>query len=255
MDINIIAAMEAAELVLERMSLEKGGRGGLLVNTASLAGVSFLSLSTSSLQVNCLCLSCQHYSSCIFGDSSVAGIAHGWKQDLHSYFASKHAVVSMTRTLGSDNVFKETGVKVHLHLFILRCNCFQYWELVPSNITYIAYQQCHQSSASLAIPLKSSPPPPAVQLSHLPSSCDLVHSGPVYLPLFCGHCNLKRQGRGKDKQGHAGEDLRHPHRGGGLRGIHAAGRELWQWCCCHRLQGDFFIIHSGTFKLPIMKDQ
>ena len=39
MDINIIAAMEAAELVLERMSLEKGGRGGLLVNTASLAGV------------------------------------------------------------------------------------------------------------------------------------------------------------------------------------------------------------------------
>ena len=159
MDINIIAAMEAAELVLERMSLEKGGRGGLLVNTASLAGVSFLSLSTSSLQVNCLCLSCQHYSSCIFGDSSVAGIAHGWKQDLHSYFASKHAVVSMTRTLGSDNVFKETGVKVHLHLFILRCNCFQYWELVPSNITYIPYQQCHQSSASLAIPLKSSPPP------------------------------------------------------------------------------------------------
>ena len=39
MDINIIAAMEAAELVLEKMSLEKGGSGGLLVNTASLAGV------------------------------------------------------------------------------------------------------------------------------------------------------------------------------------------------------------------------
>ena len=39
MDINIMAAMEAAELVLERMSLESGGRGGLLVNTASLAGV------------------------------------------------------------------------------------------------------------------------------------------------------------------------------------------------------------------------
>ena len=38
MDINIIAAMEAAELVLDRMSLENGGRGGLLVNTASLAG-------------------------------------------------------------------------------------------------------------------------------------------------------------------------------------------------------------------------
>merc|ERR1719204_964935 len=77
MDINIMAAMEAAELVLERMSLANGGKGGLLVNTASLAG-----------------------------------IVPGWVQNLHSYFASKHAVVSMTRTLGSANVFKETGVKV-----------------------------------------------------------------------------------------------------------------------------------------------
>jgi len=77
MDINIIAAMEAAELVLERMSLEKGGKGGLLVNTASLAG-----------------------------------ILHSRVKYLHSYFASKHAVVSMTRTLGSNETFKETGVKV-----------------------------------------------------------------------------------------------------------------------------------------------
>jgi len=77
MDINIMAAMEAAELVLDRMSLANGGKGGLLVNTASLAG-----------------------------------IVPGWVQNLHSYFASKHAVVSMTRTLGSANVFKETGVKV-----------------------------------------------------------------------------------------------------------------------------------------------
>ena len=38
MDINIMAAMEAAELVLDRMSLANGGKGGLLVNTASLAG-------------------------------------------------------------------------------------------------------------------------------------------------------------------------------------------------------------------------
>ena len=42
MDINIMAAMEAAELVLERMSLSNGGKGGLLVNTASLAGFSIL---------------------------------------------------------------------------------------------------------------------------------------------------------------------------------------------------------------------
>ena len=42
MDINIMAAMEATELVLERMSLANGGKGGLLVNTASLAGFSIL---------------------------------------------------------------------------------------------------------------------------------------------------------------------------------------------------------------------
>ena len=44
MDINIMAAMEAADLVLERMSLANGGKGGLLVNTASLAGFSILLL-------------------------------------------------------------------------------------------------------------------------------------------------------------------------------------------------------------------
>ena len=42
MDINIMAAMEAAELVLDRMSLANGGKGGNLVNTASLAGFSIL---------------------------------------------------------------------------------------------------------------------------------------------------------------------------------------------------------------------
>jgi hypothetical protein len=31
--------MEGTELALERMSLDKGGRGGLIVNTASLAGI------------------------------------------------------------------------------------------------------------------------------------------------------------------------------------------------------------------------
>ena len=93
MDINIMAAMEAAELVLDRMSLANGGKGGLLVNTASLAGFF-------------------HCWSTFANSSSYKGIVPGWVQNLHSYFASKHAVVSMTRTLGSANVFKETGVKV-----------------------------------------------------------------------------------------------------------------------------------------------
>lgn len=72
------------------------------------------------------------------------GIVPGWKRYLHSYFASKHAVVSMTRTLGSSDTFKETGVKVH-------------FMLLSSHL-----------------------------LLHL--SC---LTGPVYLPLFCGHCNLE----------------------------------------------------------------
>merc|ERR1719184_291214 len=77
MDINIMAVMAGTELALERMGLDKGGRGGLIVNTASLAG-----------------------------------IVPGWNRESYSYFASKHAVVSLTRTLGSAAVYKETGVKV-----------------------------------------------------------------------------------------------------------------------------------------------
>merc|ERR1712106_322053 len=77
MDINIIAVMAGTELAMERMGLDKGGKGGLLVNTASLVG-----------------------------------IVPGWNRESYSYFASKHAVVSVTRTLGSPQVYKETGVKV-----------------------------------------------------------------------------------------------------------------------------------------------
>lgn len=77
MDVNIMATMAGMELALERMSVDKGGRGGLVVNTASLAG-----------------------------------IVHGWNKQSYSYFASKHAVVSMTKSLGCKDAFRETGVKV-----------------------------------------------------------------------------------------------------------------------------------------------
>ena len=50
---------------MERMSLEKGGQGGLIVNTASLAG-----------------------------------IVKGFGIDSSSYFVAKHGVVTLTRTLG-----------------------------------------------------------------------------------------------------------------------------------------------------------
>jgi len=77
MDVNIMAVMAGTELAMERMSLENGGRGGLVVNTASLAG-----------------------------------IVHGWNAESNSYFASKHAVVSLTRSLGREDIFSQTGVKV-----------------------------------------------------------------------------------------------------------------------------------------------
>jgi len=77
MEVDIIAVMAGTELALERMGLDKGGKGGLVVNTASLAG-----------------------------------IVPGWTRESYSYFAAKHAVVSITRTLGSAGVYKETGVRV-----------------------------------------------------------------------------------------------------------------------------------------------
>ena len=57
--------MAGTELAMDRMGLDKGGQGGLVVNTAS-----------------------------------AAGIVHGWSREFYSYFAAKHAVVSITRTLG-----------------------------------------------------------------------------------------------------------------------------------------------------------
>ena len=57
--------MAGTELAIKRMGLDKGVKGGLIVNTASLAG-----------------------------------IVPGWSRGSYSYFASKHAVVSVTRTLG-----------------------------------------------------------------------------------------------------------------------------------------------------------
>jgi len=77
MDINMMAVCAGTELALARMSVEGGGRGGLIVNTASLAG-----------------------------------IVHGRHRESYSYFAGKHAVVSLTRTLGTAAVVGQTGVRV-----------------------------------------------------------------------------------------------------------------------------------------------
>jgi len=48
----------------------------------------------------------------IVNTASLAGIVHGWNAESYSYFASKHAVVSVTRSLGREDTFRHTGVKV-----------------------------------------------------------------------------------------------------------------------------------------------
>jgi len=83
LEVNTMAVMEAVEVVMERMS----GRGGLIVNTASLAGI-------------------------------VSSTGNGGHAS-YPYFASKHAVVSLTRNLGCGAVLADTGIKVQC-----LCPCF-----------------------------------------------------------------------------------------------------------------------------------
>jgi 15-hydroxyprostaglandin dehydrogenase (NAD) len=80
-----MAVMAGTYLAMDRMSLKSGGSGGLIINTASLAGL-------------------------IFGDGGKE-MAEG-----DSYFVAKHGVVALTRALGVKGVFAETGVQ-------LRCIC------------------------------------------------------------------------------------------------------------------------------------
>jgi len=77
MDIDIMSVMFGCELAMSRMSTEAGGSGGLIVNTASLAG-----------------------------------IVPGFDQASVSYFVAKHGVVALTRTLGVNHTLRKTGVKV-----------------------------------------------------------------------------------------------------------------------------------------------
>ena len=64
-----LAVMQATYLVMERMSKANGGKGSLIVNTASAAGI-------------------------IFGSKEEALV------EANSYLVAKHGVVALTRTLG-----------------------------------------------------------------------------------------------------------------------------------------------------------
>jgi len=71
-EIDALGVVAGSEVALSQMSLKEGGEGGLIVNTASLAG-----------------------------------IVHGINRDMSSYFVAKHGVVALTRSLGRE---RGTGV-------------------------------------------------------------------------------------------------------------------------------------------------
>jgi len=79
MEVNIMAVMSGTYLALEKMSRENGGKGGVIINIASLAGINKSEM------------------------KSIIGLP---------YFVSKHAVVALTRLLGQTSIFRETGVSV-----------------------------------------------------------------------------------------------------------------------------------------------
>jgi len=82
MDIDIMAVMMGTYYAMDRMSKMKGGRGGLIVNTASAAGLVFNQIQ----------------------DREIS--------DANSYFVAKHGVVALTRMLANPKILEETGVRV-----------------------------------------------------------------------------------------------------------------------------------------------
>ena len=79
MEVNINAVLEATYIVMEKMDKSKGGKGGLIVNTASIAGLFYSPVQSST--------------------------------PLDAYYASKHAVVGLTKALSDEDVLRRTGIK------------------------------------------------------------------------------------------------------------------------------------------------
>lgn len=76
MKINLEGVLHGCNLFKEKLGLHNGGPGGLVVNTAS-----------------------------------VAGITYGFDHKSLSYQISKHGVVAATRCFGHEKVFRKTGIK------------------------------------------------------------------------------------------------------------------------------------------------
>jgi len=81
MDIDIMAVMAGTYLAMDRMNKKKGGRGGIIVNTASAAGIAF-------------------------GDRDKD------RADMNPYFVAKHGVMALTKSLSNPEIQEETGVTI-----------------------------------------------------------------------------------------------------------------------------------------------
>lgn len=76
MKINLVGVMNGVQLFEEKLSKTNGGPGGLIINTASCAG-----------------------------------LTHTEYHDSLAYWISKHAVVTITRNLGGQKIVRKTGIK------------------------------------------------------------------------------------------------------------------------------------------------
>ncbi|XP_040572789.1 15-hydroxyprostaglandin dehydrogenase [NAD(+)] [Lepeophtheirus salmonis] len=101
LDVNIRAVMIGNDLAIEKMSKANGGDGGHVINIGS-----------------------------------TGGFITGPDQESASYFVSKSGVVTLTRSLGSKNVFNETNIR-----FVSLCPAFADTKFLDSNIrSYIKNQ-------------------------------------------------------------------------------------------------------------------
>ncbi|XP_042903104.1 15-hydroxyprostaglandin dehydrogenase [NAD(+)]-like isoform X2 [Parasteatoda tepidariorum] len=75
-EVNLMAVIQGVKLAFQYMGVDKGGKGGSVVNTASIAGLIEIPLSP-------------------------------------AYCATKHAVVGLTKSYGAEYHLKKSGIKVN----------------------------------------------------------------------------------------------------------------------------------------------
>ena len=104
---NLDGVLHGAKLYAEKQIIESGGSGGLVINTASLAGILY---GMDKNRWPCLESDDRKANSPIM----IIGQFHQIFSSI-SYQISKHGVVALTRSFGHPKVVKKTGIKVAHH--------------------------------------------------------------------------------------------------------------------------------------------